>query len=302
MKNKYTIISIMLIFIALVAYSLTTAYMTKNKATEKDNLTVVTSFYPVYIAALNVMDGAEGVTLENLSEPQTGCIHDYQLTPADMKLLETADVFLINGGGIEGFLSDVTEGAYSMEVVAVTDGIEFLEEEDETNAHVWMDIDNYLKEVENIRDIMSDIDKDNAALYEKNASEYIESLEELKTERDELKTQIESKGGVSAALLQESFEYFADMLGIEVVYTMDLDEERQISAGEVADTMSAVNDGNASMVLTDELYGAELAETVSGETGVAVCTINPCVRGEYEKNSYIEAMRQNLENVATLLK
>lgn len=46
----------------------------------------------MYIATLNIVDGVEGVRLENLSEPQTGCLHDFQLTPEDMKLLSTADV------------------------------------------------------------------------------------------------------------------------------------------------------------------------------------------------------------------
>lgn len=58
----------------------------------------------MYIAAENIVGDAEGVTLTNLSEPQTGCMHDYQLTPEDMKLLSRADVFIVNGGGIENFV------------------------------------------------------------------------------------------------------------------------------------------------------------------------------------------------------
>ena len=74
---------------------------------QPDTVTVVTSFYPMYIAAMNLLDGVEGVHLENLSEPQTGCLHDYQLVPSDVKLLTDADVFIINGGGMESFLGDV---------------------------------------------------------------------------------------------------------------------------------------------------------------------------------------------------
>ena len=42
----------------------------------------------------NIIAGIDGVSLTNLSEPQTGCLHDFQMTPADMKLLSTADVFV----------------------------------------------------------------------------------------------------------------------------------------------------------------------------------------------------------------
>ena len=43
-----------------------------QEQTDGQELTVVTSFYPMYIAAENVIGDADGVRLENLSEPQTG--------------------------------------------------------------------------------------------------------------------------------------------------------------------------------------------------------------------------------------
>ena len=49
---------------------------------------MVTSFYPMYIMALNVTDGVEGVKVDNMAGQQTGCLHDYQLQTKDMKNLE----------------------------------------------------------------------------------------------------------------------------------------------------------------------------------------------------------------------
>ena len=127
MKNKCKFVGIMFLCIlivctlAVMAYEHTagktgaagersdTSDSEKNTDEADDMLTVVTSCYPMYIAALNIVDGVEGVRLENLSEPQTGCLHDFQLTPEDMKLLSTADVFVTNGGGIESFMSDVAK-------------------------------------------------------------------------------------------------------------------------------------------------------------------------------------------------
>ena len=125
MKNKCKFVGIMFLCILIVCTLAVMAYEhtagmkgaaggasnasgnTKNTDEADDMLTVVTSFYPMYIATLNIVDGVEGVRLENLSEPQTGCLHDFQLTPEDMKLLSTADVFVINGGGIESCFCDV---------------------------------------------------------------------------------------------------------------------------------------------------------------------------------------------------
>ena len=104
---------------------------TKNTDEADDVLTVVTSFYPMYIATLNIVDGVDGVRLENLSEPQTGCLHDFQLTPEDMKLLSTADVFVINGGGIESFMSDVAKAYPKLDVVEACEDVALLSEDDD---------------------------------------------------------------------------------------------------------------------------------------------------------------------------
>ena len=107
MKNKYVFVTLLLTAAALLGLGFTWGYGRLEAEERKEELLVVTSFYPMYVAALNVAGGCEGVTVENLSEPQTGCLHDFQLTPEDMRLLSEADVFVINGGGMESFLTEV---------------------------------------------------------------------------------------------------------------------------------------------------------------------------------------------------
>ena len=74
---------------------------------DSEKLQVVTSFYPMYLLAQAVTEGATELELRNMAQPQTGCLHDYELTISDMKFLENADVLIINGGGMEGFLEEM---------------------------------------------------------------------------------------------------------------------------------------------------------------------------------------------------
>ena len=139
MNRKYVFIAAMLLSVLLVSMGLTTIYVNMSEKQEQsDEVLIVTSFYPMYIAALNVTDGIDGVRLVNLSEPQTGCLHDFQLTPADMQLLSTADAFVINGGGIESFMESVAKSYPDLPVISACDGIELIEEEDEHKANAWM--------------------------------------------------------------------------------------------------------------------------------------------------------------------
>ncbi len=93
------------------------------------DVVVAASFYPMYIAAWNVAGDVPGVTVENMAQPSAGCLHDYQLTPSDLILLSGADIFVVNGGGIENFLEDVAEQYPSLEIVTASQGIELLETE-----------------------------------------------------------------------------------------------------------------------------------------------------------------------------
>ena len=62
---------------------------TQSQSAKKD-FTIVTSFYPMYIDVINITKGVDGVKVVNMTKPQTGCLHDYQLTTEDMKTLEKA--------------------------------------------------------------------------------------------------------------------------------------------------------------------------------------------------------------------
>lgn len=293
---------------------------TKNTDEADDMLTVVTSFYPMYIAALNIVDGVDGVRLENLSEPQTGCLHDFQLTPEDMKLLSTADVFVINGGGIESFMSDVAKAYPKLDVVEACEDVALLsEDDDETdgahdhdhdadaesdsdhdhdhdhgdeNAHAWMSVPRYRTMVKTIASHLAQKDEAHAKEYYANAEKYDAKLAVLEEKIDSLKS---LTGGQNIIIFHEAYEYVADDFSMNACYLLDLDEERSVSAGEVKQVIGAIKDDGVSVILAEELYGKSMGDTVSRETDVHMVYIDPLNRGEYDKDSYLDGMEHNIE-------
>ena len=65
-----------LIAVIAVIFFVTGCGTNKNS----DKLKIVTSFYPMYIDAINIAGNIPNVEVVNLTQPQTGCLHDYQLT------------------------------------------------------------------------------------------------------------------------------------------------------------------------------------------------------------------------------
>ena len=303
----------------------------KNTDEADDMLTVVTSFYPMYIAALNIVDGVEGVRLENLSEPQTGCLHDFQLTPEDMKLLSTADVFVINGGGIESFMSDVAKAYPKLDVVEACEDVALLSEDDadsdhdhdhdadtesdsdhdhdheadaesdsahdhdhgDENAHAWMSVPRYRTMVQTIASRLAEKDAKHADEYYANAKAYDAKLAVLEEKINSLKS---LTNGQNIIIFHEAYAYVADDFSMNACYLLDLDEERSVSAGEIKQVIGAIKDDGVSVILAEELYGKSMGDTVSRETDVHVIYIDPLNRGgEYDKDSYLYGMEHNIE-------
>lgn len=316
MKNKCKFVGIMFLCIlivctlAVMAYEHTagktgaagemsdTSDSEKNTDEADDMLTVVTSFYPMYIAALNIVDGVEGVRLENLSEPQTGCLHDFQLTPEDMKLLSTADVFVINGGGIESFMSDVAKAYPKLDVVEACEDVALLSEDDadsdhgDENAHAWMSVPRYRTMVQTIASRLAEKDAKHADEYYANAKAYDAKLAVLEEKINSIKS---LTNGQNIIIFHEAYAYVADDFSMNACYLLDLDEERSVSAGEIKQVIGAIKDDGVSVILAEELYGKSMGDTVSRETDVHVIYIDPLNRGEYDKDSYLDGMEHNIE-------
>lgn len=288
-RNKYIFVLMMLLAITLAGGIFTTAYVRMEDSHEDgEGLTVVTSFYPVHIAAENVIGHNHDVTLKSLSEPQTGCMHDYQLTPQDMILLSQADVFLVNGGGIENFLAEVAETYPGLQIITVTEGLELLED----NAHGWMNTRVYADMVKNIAEELSKADREHADSYQQNADTYCSKVEALTKQIDGLKGNLSGK---QIMIFHEAYEYVADQYGMEVTYCLDLDEERQVSAGEVADVMKEIQQKGVRVILAEELYGKDMGDTVEQESDGRVYYLDSLVRGGYEPDSYLTAMQKNID-------
>ena len=283
-KNIFVIaLLVVLTVIGIIIISISMSMSKKDEAADGE-LTVVTSFYPMYIAALNITEGAD-INLNNLSEPQTGCLHDYQLTTEDMKLLSKADVFIINGGGMEEFLDDVISDYPNLKVVDASQGIEKVED----NAHMWMSVNDYMKQVDNIAKGLSGIDNANADIYRGNAAIYNSKLEQIRREIPE------SYQGSKVVLFSEAYEYLARDYGMEVESVLDLDEEKNISAKEVSETVDVIKQNNILLIIAERQYGEKMAQLVKNDTGVKVVYLDTIIRGNYDKDSYINAMRSNIE-------
>ena len=274
------------------------------KPNSKDkNFTIVTSFYPMYIATINVTKDISGVETINMTKPQTGCLHDYQLTPEDLIKIEEADAFVINGAGMEAFINDILKEKKGLHIIEASKGIELIKDQSgEENPHVWVSITDSIIQVRNIADQLSSIDKAHANQYKANADAYIAKLEILKTKMHQSLDNIKSRDIIT---FHEAFPYFAKEFNLNIVAVIEREPGTAPSPKELEETIRIVNDSHVKALFAEPQYDVKAAQTIANETGAKIYTLDPMVTGDASPDSYdayITGMEANLKSLIEALK
>lgn len=262
---------------------------------------IVTSFYPMYVATINITQGVDGVTVTNMTKPQTGCLHDYQLMTEDMKTLEKADAFVINGAGMESFLDKVVEQQKNLKIIDASKGIELLKDDDEENPHVWLSVTDAILQVKNIAEQLKAADPKHADAYEKNAAAYIKKLEALKAE---MHAELDTVPNKDIVTFHEAFPYFAKEFGLNIISVVEREPGTEPTPAELQATIEQVKKLPVKVLFTEPQYSPSAAETIARETGAKIYTLDPVVTGEANDqaiNAYIDTMKKNMETLKTAL-
>lgn len=264
------------------------------------NLKIVTSFFPMYLDALNITRGVQGVEVVNLTPPQVGCLHDYQLTPEDMKTLETADVFIINGLGMESFLDKVIETYPDLKIINASDTPEIVPimDGDVPNPHVWLSVTYSIKQVKNILEHLREIDPKNADAYRMHALEYVD---ELTTLRDEMQISMTMLSNKDIVTLHDAFPYFASEFQLNVVAVIEREPDTEPTPQELAETIEKVNSLPAKVIFTEPQYSSKAAETIANETGAKILELDSIVTGEAKPENMLDYVDRMLKNTVTLV-
>lgn len=256
---------------------------------------VVTSFYPMYVATLNLVAGVEGVEVVNLTQPFTGCLHDVQLTPAEMVKLSGADALVINGAGMESFMDKALEVVAKERVIEASDGVELLDD----NAHVWLSVSLHLKQVENIAAGLERLDPAHAAGYRANAAAYTAKLEAL---RDRMREGLRDLSRRDIVTFHEAFPYFAKEFNLKIAAVIEREPGAEPSATELAETIDLVRASGVKALFAEPQYPARAAESIARESGARVYTLDPAVTGPMDADAYIRIMDANLRVLEEALK
>ena len=302
MKNRQAIPALLLCLLLLSACSGPGPAQAEGEA----RLTVVATTYPVYLFTCAVADGVEGVEVLQLVNQPTSCLHDYTLTVGDMKTLERADVLVMNGAGLEDFLSAALETSDAA-VIDCSAGVDLLEEagheghdhDTEYDPHIWMDPARAAQMVENIGAGLAALDEDSAAAYGANSAAAQDLLEAWDAELRQLLCDGPDAPAVRELItFHEGFRYFADAYDFHILRAIEEEEGSEASAHEILAVVELIEEYRLPVIFTEANGSDATARAIQRETGVEVEELTMIMSGEESAlSAYYEAQQRNAEAI-----
>lgn len=263
-------------------------------------LKVVASFYIPYEFTRNV--GGDRVEVKNLV-PTGAEPHDYEPTPADIKAIEEAQVFVYNGASMEPWVERVLQIVKNRDrlvVVEATKGLPLRkaeEEEFEYDPHVWVDPVLAKEMVKNIRDGLISADGVASSVYTENAKAYSAQLDAYDAQ---------ARKGLTACRLRDFIishrfmDYFAARYNLTAHALSGL-EPSEPTPQRLAELIRLGREKGIKYIFAEELDELKALEVLARELGAQILTLTTGhgLTEEEQKagKNYLSLMEENLNKL-----
>lgn len=276
------------------------------KKSTQDNdtkgLKIVTSFYPIYAMVKEVSGDLNDVRMI-----QSGAgIHDFEPSVADIGAIYAADVFIYHSRTLESWAgrldpnlqnSDVVvleaSKGMTLERVAGLEDLEVGEGMDEAtlyDPHTWVDPILVAEEAKIIARQLSEIDPQNASVYEENAERLAKQGEALATKFEAIFAQKVNKTFVTQ---HTAFSYLAKRFGLEQLGIANVSDQEP-SPRQLAEIKDFIDTYKVKIIFVERGVSDKMAKTLANSTGVELKVLEPLESDPQNKLSYLENLEANL--------
>jgi zinc transport system substrate-binding protein len=263
-------------------------------------LKVVASFYIPYEFTKNV--GGERVEVKNLV-PAGAEPHDFEPSPADIRAIEEAHVFVYNGAGMESWVERVLSAVKNREkliVIEMTKGLPLRKVEDEElefDPHAWTDPILVKDMAKNIQEGLIAADSAGSSLYTDNTKAFQAKL-------DALDAQI--REGLKACRLRDFIishrfmDYFAARYNLTAHALSGL-EPSEPTPQRLAELIRLGREKGIKYIFAERSDALKALEVLARELGAQILTLNTghSLTAEEERagKNYLTLMSENLKNL-----
>jgi ABC-type Zn uptake system ZnuABC Zn-binding protein ZnuA len=277
--------------------------------------------YPVWLFTRYLTLGRDHFQVELLTNPETGCPHEYAPQPRDLERLSQSRVLVKNGLGLETYLDRALKvapkdiliidastgvptlalswGRLDLGTEAGSQGSENLASLS-PNAHIFSSPRLAGLMAKNIAQGLGKADPAGADFY-------LERYSAFQADMDYLNSFVQSFGqsrrGYSLITSHGFMDYLAQDLGLTILADIEPAPETPPSAARLVALTNLIKTGAISAVLAEPFGDLDMARTLASEGQVMAAVIDPGTAGpaDPEADYYQKIVRDNLIILARLL-
>ena len=270
-----------------------------NLAMAASDLKVVVSIKPFHSLVSTVMQGVSepALLLNGNNSP-----HTYSLRPSAAVKLQNADLVFWGGENLEGFLAKPIHSlAAGARVVSFEDtpGLilrpfrsvkEWQELDPESkndqdhvkkqeihrlpgnDPHIWLDPLNAQKITQNLVQILSEFDPENAQTYHSNGKKTILRLSDLNIQ---LETKMSSVSSKPYIVFHDAYQYFEKRYQLNPIASVTVSSGTSTSVGRLIDIRKKIKIKKVLCIFTEPQFSPKLVQTVISGTAVKKGILDP---------------------------
>lgn len=299
---------IALLFLLLLSFLLS-CQPAKESNREDQKLRVIATIFPIYDFARNI--GGDKIKVTMLLPPGSDA-HHYELKPEDIVKVGKTDIFLFTNFEMEQWAYKIINAAEkNTNMLAIETGagavLMPLNEEGEEHKnhvskfdpHIWLDMDNAQKMVDNIAAAFIKKDSRNSDYYLKNAHNYklkLIALDQLyRAELTGCKTKTVLHAGHWA------FAYLAKKYNLNYIAAYNVSADAEPSPQKMINLLQQVKSQRVAYIYYESMINPRLAQTIARETGAGLLKLNnghDVSKADIKSGeTFISLMEKNLTNL-----
>ena len=252
---------------------------------------------PVYEFTVRLSEGT-GLSVTRLVTESVSCLHDYALNVRQVRSVESADLIVISGAGLEEFMEDILSGKQTIDA---STGIELSECEEsgghdhdhdhhhhDGDSHIWLSPANAAMMANNICNGLCQGYPEFAELFRANLSALLADIETVQQYGNEQLAALSCRDLIT---FHDGFGYFASAFDLHILKAVEEESGAEASAAELKELIQLVRNHQLPAVFTESNGSDSAATVISRETGAKVFTLDMAMSG----TSWFDAMYHNID-------
>ena len=205
--------------------------------------------------------------------PIGGDPHKYKAKPSDARMVQNADLILVNGLTFEGWIKELIDNSGTKaKVITITEGIDAissLQYENSSDPHAWMDASNGFKYIENIYNGLVAFMPSKKEIFKANYEKYLAELQDLDTK---MKAEILKIPESQRVLItsHDAFQYYGERYGLKLEAIMGISTEAQAQTSDIIRVTESIRKNNVPAIFIESTINPKLLKQIAKDNNVVI--------------------------------